>query len=104
VVVPLIINKQTNKQATLLIFTLLVTKKSRQSSSNINTPTKKKETMSAFTSGDNLNAIVGDIGQYATKLGYAGEDYPRSYFRSVRLSVSFFVVLANENNMTNILL
>ena len=41
-------------------------------------------TMAAFSSGDAVNAIVGDIGQYATKLGFAGEDYPRSYFRSVR--------------------
>ena len=38
--------------------------------------------MAAFFSGDSLNAIVGDVGQYATKLGFAGEDYPRSYFRS----------------------
>lgn len=38
--------------------------------------------MAAFSSGDTLNAIVGDIGQYATKIGFAGEDYPRSYFRS----------------------
>lgn len=39
--------------------------------------------MAAFNSGDAVNAIVGDVGQYATKLGFAGEDYPRSYFRSV---------------------
>lgn len=38
--------------------------------------------MAAFFSGDALNAIVGDVGQYATKIGFAGEDYPRSYFRS----------------------
>ena len=43
--------------------------------------------MSVFSSGDTLNAIVGDIGQYATKIGFAGEDYPRSYFRSVRFIV-----------------
>jgi actin-related protein len=39
--------------------------------------------MSAFTSGDLVNSIVADIGSYATKIGIAGEDYPRSYFRSV---------------------
>ncbi|CAB9503403.1 Actin (Fragment) [Seminavis robusta] len=38
--------------------------------------------MSIFSSGDPLNAIVCDVGQYATKIGFAGEDYPRSYFRS----------------------
>lgn len=36
----------------------------------------------AFCSGDALNPIVADIGQCATKIGFAGEDYPRSYFRS----------------------
>ncbi|CAB9513942.1 Actin (Fragment) [Seminavis robusta] len=38
--------------------------------------------MSIFSSGDPLNAIVCDVGQYATKIGFAGEDYPRAYFRS----------------------
>ena len=38
--------------------------------------------MAAFYSGNALNAIVGDIGQHTTKIGFAGEDYPRSYFRS----------------------
>lgn len=39
--------------------------------------------MAFYTSGDSVNAIVADLGSYATKIGYAGEDYPRSYFRSV---------------------
>lgn len=38
--------------------------------------------MSFYTSGDSVNAIVADLGSYASKVGYAGEDYPRSYFRS----------------------
>jgi actin-related protein len=46
--------------------------------------------MAAFSAGDQVNAIVADIGSYATKIGFAGSDYPRSYFRSVRL-YSFFV-------------
>jgi actin-related protein len=40
--------------------------------------------MAAFSGGDAVGAIVADVGQYATKVGFAGEDYPRSYFRSVR--------------------
>lgn len=39
--------------------------------------------MSIFTNSDSVNAIVADIGSYATKIGHAGEDYPRAYFRSV---------------------
>lgn len=38
--------------------------------------------MAFYTSGDTVNAIVADFGSYASKVGYAGEDYPRSYFRS----------------------
>eukprot|EP00536_Pseudo-nitzschia_multiseries_P007087 jgi/Psemu1/324603/estExt_fgenesh1_pg.C_1600015 len=38
--------------------------------------------MAFYTSGDSVNAIVADVGSYASKIGYAGEDYPRSYFRS----------------------
>lgn len=38
--------------------------------------------MAFYTSGDSVNAIVADLGSYASKIGYAGEDYPRSYFRS----------------------
>ena len=52
--------------------------------------------MSAFTSGDAVNAIVADIGSYATKIGFAGEDSPRSYFRSVRvLDLFSFVLIYN---------
>lgn len=35
-----------------------------------------------FHSGDNINAVVADIGSYATKIGFAGEDFPKAYFRS----------------------
>lgn len=31
-----------------------------------------------------MNAVVADIGAYSTKIGFAGEDYPKAYFRSVR--------------------
>lgn len=33
--------------------------------------------------GDLVNAVVADFGSYSSKLGYAGEDFPKSYFRSV---------------------
>lgn len=49
-------------------------------------------TMASFYSGDYVGAVVADIGQYATKIGWAGDDYPRSYFRSV--SVMSLVCLA----------
>jgi hypothetical protein len=52
------------------------------SSSSSSSSTESK--MSIFTSGDSVDAIVADIGSYATKIGQAGEDYPRAYFRSVR--------------------
>lgn len=42
--------------------------------------------MAFYTSGDTVNAIVADIGSYASKIGFAGDDYPRAYFRSVRSS------------------
>mmetsp|Transcript_27721 Transcript_27721/g.40926 ORF Transcript_27721/g.40926 Transcript_27721/m.40926 type:complete len:496 (-) Transcript_27721:332-1819(-) len=35
-----------------------------------------------FHAGDKTNAVVVDIGSYASKLGFAGEDFPKSYFRS----------------------
>jgi actin-related protein len=40
--------------------------------------------MAFYTSGDSVNAVVADIGSYASKIGFAGEDFPRAYFRSVR--------------------
>jgi actin-related protein len=39
--------------------------------------------MAAYSPNDVVNAIVADVGQGNTKMGFAGEDYPRSYFRSV---------------------
>jgi actin-related protein len=42
---------------------------------------------SSYYSGNNsssIGAIVADIGAGVTKLGWAGDDYPRSIFRSVR--------------------
>lgn len=38
--------------------------------------------MMAYSGGDEFPCAVAEIGSYATKIGYAGEDAPRSYFRS----------------------
>ena len=40
--------------------------------------------MALYTTESAVNAVVAEIGGYATKIGYAGEDCPRAYFRSVR--------------------
>jgi Actin len=48
--------------------------------------------MAFYTNSDSVNAVVADVGSYATKIGFAGEDYPRSYFRSVRCCVCVCVV------------
>jgi actin-related protein len=34
--------------------------------------------------GHSMNTVVLDIGSYSTKMGWAGDDAPRSVFRSVR--------------------
>ena len=34
--------------------------------------------------GDFVQAVVADIGQAYTKIGWAGQDSPRACFRSVR--------------------
>mmetsp|Transcript_21269 Transcript_21269/g.61020 ORF Transcript_21269/g.61020 Transcript_21269/m.61020 type:complete len:655 (-) Transcript_21269:2523-4487(-) len=35
-----------------------------------------------YSGGDDLGAVVAEIGSYTTKMGYAGEDAPRSIFRT----------------------
>ena len=36
-----------------------------------------------FTSGDDVGAIVADIGSFTTRVGFAGDDTPRAYFPTV---------------------
>ena len=36
-----------------------------------------------YTAGDDVNAIVADIGSYSSRIGFAGEDVPKAYFPSV---------------------
>jgi len=35
-----------------------------------------------FSGGEHFPAVVCEVGSHSTKMGFAGEDYPRSYFRS----------------------
>jgi Actin len=49
---------------------------------------------SSYYSGNNSNsieAVVVDIGAGLTKMGWAGDDYPRSIFRSVRCECMFYI-------------
>lgn len=43
--------------------------------------------MASFYSGEYVGAVVVDVGSCDTKMGWAGDDAPRSYFRSVRIDV-----------------
>ena len=46
------------------------------------------QAMSSFQGGDSLGTVVVDVGSAATKIGYAGDDFPVSYFRSVCIDIS----------------
>jgi hypothetical protein len=46
-----------------------------------------RSTMAAYSPNDVVQAVVADLGQGQTKVGWAGEDYPKSYFRSVRKNI-----------------
>lgn len=35
------------------------------------------------THADDVGAVVGDVGSYSCKMGFAGEDFPKAYFTSV---------------------
>lgn len=37
-----------------------------------------------YHSGDDIGAIVADIGSFSTRVGFAGEDSPRAYVQSVK--------------------
>mmetsp|Transcript_21502 Transcript_21502/g.21623 ORF Transcript_21502/g.21623 Transcript_21502/m.21623 type:complete len:453 (+) Transcript_21502:202-1560(+) len=36
-----------------------------------------------YSSGDDIGALVADIGSYSTRIGFAGDDMPKAYFPSV---------------------
>jgi len=41
--------------------------------------------MSSYTGQDDVGAIVADVGSYATRIGFAGDDVPVAHFPSVRI-------------------
>jgi hypothetical protein len=45
-------------------------------------PLSKERNM--FHSGDDIGAIVADIGSQNARVGFAGEDYPKSFIPTVR--------------------
>ena len=51
--------------------------------------------MASYQSGDGFPCIVGEVGSYCTKMGFAGEAYPRSYFRSTT------AILRGDNDKIN---
>ena len=55
--------------------------------------------MASFYSGDAVSAVVADIGNYATKIGWAGDDFPKSYFRSVRAENSVLCCIASIGSL-----
>jgi hypothetical protein len=48
--------------------------------------------MASFYSGDHVGAVVLDIGAANTKMGWAGDDFPSSFFRSVCYLKGVYVV------------
>jgi actin-related protein len=42
-----------------------------------------------YCGGDDIGAIVADIGSFSTRIGFAGDDTPRAYFPSVRISQEY---------------
>lgn len=45
-----------------------------------------------FHSGDDIGAIVADIGSVNTRIGFAGEDTPKAFFSTVRGKNYFFIL------------
>lgn len=50
-----------------------------------------KETNMSFNSGDNVGAIVADIGSFASRIGFAGDDMPKAYFSSVSYTLNMIL-------------
>lgn len=52
-----------------------------------------------FHSGDDIGAIVADIGSTSCRIGLAGDDMPKAYFPTVRLVMKFYYILKLIFNM-----
>ncbi|KVI11263.1 hypothetical protein Ccrd_010329, partial [Cynara cardunculus var. scolymus] len=65
-------------------------------------PKSKKQTLSrAMYGGDEVSAIVVDLGSHTCKAGYAGEDAPKAVFPSVIGSIDQMEVDENDNPEKN---
>ena len=49
--------------------------------------------MTTYTVGNDVQALVADIGSYSTKIGYAGDDHPQALYNSTTAVVK----TQNEN-------
>ena len=52
-----------------------------------------------YSGGDEIGAIVGEFGNYTTKMGFAGEDFPRALFRSDVAILRSNSDIDNDNSM-----
>jgi hypothetical protein len=59
--------------------------------------------MAAYSPNDIIQAIVADLSQGQTKMGWAGEDYPKSYFRSVHASLPYNIIKAQSTHHSSFL-
>ena len=46
-----------------------------------------------FSPRDDLGALVADIGSFAVRVGFAGEDFPRAHFPTVRKVIHFSIII-----------
>jgi len=44
---------------------------------------KIQSKMSSFTNSDDVGAVVADLGSFATRIGFAGDDAPTAHFPAV---------------------
>ncbi len=47
-----------------------------------------------YSGRDYLGAIVADIGSFSSKIGFAGDDYPRASFQTVFYYSNFILLIA----------
>ncbi|CBN79271.1 hypothetical protein Esi_0196_0025 [Ectocarpus siliculosus] len=49
-------------------------------SASPNCPRKKARVRFLENQQNDVGAVMGDVGSYSCKMGFAGEDFPRAYF------------------------
>ena len=54
--------------------------------------------------GDDIGALVCDIGSFSSRIGFAGDDMPKANSQTVRFFVSYFyfslVKISKKSNIT----